>query len=324
MLSIEATRGGKTENRHIGYCVVTDASGTLLHCTPGSRECATFFRSAAKPFQALPLLQAGLDKRLSLEELAICCASHTGSAYHLAHVRAILQKADLPESALGCGAHWPLDILERDRLICAGLSPTAIHNNCSGKHAGMLLCCREAGWPTEGYLSPEHPLQKAIYTGLLRYAELSSEQVSLAIDGCGAPIYYLPLIAMARLFACLGNEPVFGRLAEAMTTYPDAVGGPGRVDSELMKATRGRLLAKVGADGVLCVSRMRTGQGLALKIADGNGEVRNAALLEILRRLKWLDQAEYEAVSRRAGADLVRHNTLGQLVGMLELHGWDT
>jgi L-asparaginase II len=309
---------GLVENRHIGWAIVSDSRQTILYSTPGAQAIATFFRSAAKPFQAFPLLETGYLESLSSEDLAIACASHSASQEHVDQVEHLLDKAGLDASALQCGPDEPGDGVMRRALRASGFSPGKIHNNCSGKHAGMLLCCRAHGWDASRYLQPDHPLQQRILRVLRHWGGVA--EIPLAVDGCGAPVFYLPLATMARLYACLGAEDAFSPLREAMLAHPELVGGEGRVDTAIMQASRGHLLAKVGADGVLCASHPGTGQGLALKIADGSASVRNLALVHLLRALGWLDDAAWDDPRLAPHREHRRFNTLGQAVGEYQVH----
>ncbi|HEY9746519.1 MAG TPA: asparaginase, partial [Oculatellaceae cyanobacterium] len=289
---LSTRRESLIENRHWGWVALAKPLQRRLYCTPGAGQLATFFRSSAKPFQAFPLVAAGCADQLSTEELAVICASHTGSERHIALVQQILGKANLTPDALQCGPHPPLDDEARQKLREQGVSPTSVHNNCSGKHAGMLFYCRAAGLDTTSYLNPKHPLQQCIIEGLRRFSGV--QEIPLAVDGCGAPVFYLPLSAMATLYAHLGSEAALAPIRQAMTAYPELVGGEGRVDTVIMQVSRGQLLAKVGADGVLCVSRVGQGEGLAVKLADGSNTVRDLAVVAILHRLGWLDEIAWQ------------------------------
>jgi L-asparaginase II len=312
----EATRGQWVENRHAGWVAVSDTSGNLLYSTPDSEDVATFFRSSAKPFQAYPIVEDGYHDQLADEELAVICASHTASTDHVRWVQSLLQKAEADVSALQCGPHAPIDDAMRAELKARDETPSRLHNNCSGKHAGMLYWCHRAGVDASHYLEGSHPLQQRILETLKRYAGLSA-QPEWGIDGCGAPTFYLPLTGMARLFANLGAAPEFSPLAQAMRQHPTLVGGHHRIDTELMLATRGRLLAKVGADGVMGISRPDSAEGLALKIADGSNDARNCATLAILLHLNWLTPEEAASPGLAAFWPVVRRNTLDQTVGTL-------
>lgn len=306
------------ENRHLGWAIVYDQQHGLLYSTPGADQTATFFRSAAKPFQAFPLIEEGYASALSVEELALTCASHTGSSRHCVTASTILQKANLTEAALQCGSQTPIDSLALDALRQSNQAPSPLHHNCSGKHAGMLFCCRSAGWDVGTYLQPEHPLQRKILSALQTWGTV--RDIPVAVDGCGAPVFYLPLLAMARLYAQLGLADEFKPLRQAMLKYPELVGGEGRVDTVIMQASQGQILAKVGADGVLCASHVGKGQGVALKISDGSTWIRNITFVEMLVRLGWLDA--YQARDRRLAPfrNLLRSNAQGAVIGRYHVH----
>jgi L-asparaginase II len=220
---------------------------------------------------------------------------------------------DLPLSALQCGPHLPIDEAAKEALLARGESPTAIHNNCSGKHAGMLLMCRHAGYPIESYLEPEHPLQQQILTGLCQWTELTG--IPTAIDGCGAPVFYLPLTAIARLYAQLVRHELFAPIVQVMTAYPHLVGGQGRVDTTLMQVSAGRLLAKVGADGLIAVAHREREQGLALKMASGSNEYRNLYIVWALAQMGWLTAEELASPLLQPFQVLDITNTQGRIVG---------
>ncbi len=310
------------ETIHYGWAVVFDSAHGLLHCTPGASEVSTFFRSAAKPFQAWPLVQWGLDAELTAEELALCCASHTGSARHVQLALDILKKAGLTEDALQCGAQPPADPAERERLRVNGERGGKRHNNCSGKHAGMLLACQRMGFSLNDYLEPAHPLQRAITAGLARTAETAREQI--AVDGCGAPVHALPLHKMAELYTQLGSGLLMAPIRNAMLAHPEIVGGEGRVDTVVMQASGGEVLAKVGADGVLCAANVGTGQGMALKIGDGNTDARNTAFVHLLREIGWLSNAALQSEAIQTYARGERRNTQGLLIGRIHSEQWNT
>lgn len=311
-------RQSLVENRHWGWLVIHHRSDGLLYSTPGATKIATFFRSSAKPFQAFPLVESGLYRQLTEPELALTCASHTGSQQHVELAHGILQKAGLSEDSLQCGPHTPADMAMQEHLRQHEKAPTALHNNCSGKHAGMLLYCAEKGLDTATYLDKNHPLQQDIIQCLRDWGGL--ETIPTAIDGCGAPVFYLPLTTMALLYAHLGSSEPFSLLCNAMSKHPEIVGGEGRVDTVLMQVSEGALLAKVGADGVLCVSRVGTGEGLALKIADGNELVRNMATVEALIRLGWINEKAACDARLSPFRNQLRFNTQNKAVGAYQIH----
>jgi len=306
------------ENRHLGWLIVTNRHGDILYSTPGADQTATFFRSSGKPFQAFPLIESGYHQLLSTEELALTCASHTSSRRHLQLVQSILQKAGKSENDLQCGPHAPADPEMIQHLQQTGESPTKLFNNCSGKHAGMLFYCKQANLDSTTYLQPQHPLQIRILETLKQRSGV--HDVPLAIDGCGAPIFYLPLVSMARLYAHLGTSPEFSPIKEAMISHPELIGGNKRVDTAIMQASQGKLLAKVGADGVLCVSRVDYDTGLVLKLSDGSGEVRDMALVQCLIQLGWLDeQACNDSRLQPFLEQQFRKNTQNRIVGKYQV-----
>jgi len=316
--TIQPERESIIENRHLGWLTVTDRLGNIQYSTPGATETATFFRSSGKPFQALPLVESGFHQEMTTEELAMTCASHTSSSRHMQLASAILKKAGMAEDDLQCGPHAPADPDMVSQLYKTGQAPTKLFNNCSGKHAGMLFYCHKAGLDPKTYLQPQHPLQVRILEAVKQWGGI--EDVPLAIDGCGAPVFYLPLVSMARMYAHLGTSPEFQPLRHAMTTHPELIGGQDRVDTAIMQASQGKLLAKVGADGVLCVTRIDADQGLALKLSDGSAEVRDMALVQILVQLGWLTEEALQDARIKPFLDKqLRKNTQKLTVGKYQV-----
>lgn len=312
--NIQPERESIIENRHLGWLVVTNRQGAILYSTPGATETATFFRSSGKPFQALPLVESGFHQELTSEELAMTCASHTSSSRHMRLAADILKKAGLSENDLQCGPHAPADPAMITQLHQSGAAPTKLFNNCSGKHAGMLFFCRKSQLDIHTYLEPHHPLQIRILEAVKKWGAI--DDVPLAIDGCGAPIFYLPLVSMARMYAHLGTSSEFAPLKDAMTSHPELIGGEDRVDTAILQASQGKLIAKVGADGVLCVARVGQDQGLALKLSDGSAEVRDMALVQSLIHIGWLDESATQDSRLKPFLDKqLRKNTQKKTVG---------
>lgn len=257
-------RGGAVESVHRGLAVVTTPGGAVAQAW-GDPATPVFPRSSAKPMQAVAALSVGAG--LSGAALALACASHSGEDAHLAGVRAMLAGAGLSEDDLDNTPARPIDEDALAAWLAAGLPAASVAQNCSGKHAGMLIACRAAGWPTVGYRDSGHPLQRLI---LATVEELSGEPVSaVVVDGCGAPAHRLPLAGLARAFgrlaaAASGHER---QVADAMRAHPWFVGGTGRPDTDLMRAVPG-IIAKEGAEAVFAVG-LPDGRGIAVKIADG-------------------------------------------------------
>ena len=290
-LRILATRGDLIESAHAVSVAVASAgalgrSGGGLFASAGDPELATFWRSAAKPFQALPLLEDGAAERFGLgtEELALTCASHSSEPVHLEVTDRFLAKIGCAESDLACGPHTPLGPNVAERIAKEGTKPTPRWSNCSGKHSGMLALAKHHGWATKGYETKEHPVQQRILKGVRHWT--GTEPV-LAVDGCVAVCFGLPLSGMARAYAALGDGAVPGLaiLRDAMLARPDLVAGTGRSCTDVMQAAPGRVVVKLGADGVYCGALVGPGLGLALKVEDGDMRTLPVALLAVLDQL---------------------------------------
>ncbi|MDX3662394.1 asparaginase [Streptomyces sp. ID05-26A] len=285
----EVWRGDFLESVHHGTVVATDPSGSPV-LSVGRPGDVAFPRSSNKPLQALAMLRAGLD--LDGELLALACASHSGEDFHVAGALRILASAGLGEDALQCTADLPLGEEARARHLAQGLAPAPKYMNCSGKHAAMLATCVAHGWSTHDYLDPTHPLQVATRETI---EDVAGEPVAqVGVDGCGAPIFAISLTGLARAFgrlASAGEGTLEHRVATAMNTYPQWVGGTGRDVTVLMDALPG-VIAKDGAEGVYAVG-LPTGEGVALKIADGSSRARAVVVVAVLKRLG-VDVSELE------------------------------
>lgn len=278
----EVIRSGFVEGRHHGSVVVLDADGAVI-ASAGDPYGAIFPRSANKPMQAVAMLRSGLRPR-DTRDLAMVCASHSGEDIHIERIRAMLAAGGLDEGHLRCPPEFPLSEAAHAAVLRAGGAPARILMNCSGKHAGMLLTCVSAGWPTEDYLAADHPLQKACRAAI---EELSGESVAgVGVDGCGAPVMAVSLTGLARAFLRLVTAEagsVERTVADAMRAHPLLVSGTGREDERLMSAVPG-LLSKVGAEGVHAMAVAGVG-AVAVKIDDGAARARMPVVLAALRRL---------------------------------------
>jgi L-asparaginase II len=278
---VEVVRSGLVESRHRGHVVALAADGSVA-LRIGDVDAPVYGRSANKPLQATAMVELGLD--LPPELLALVCASHNGEPVHVAGVREILARSDLDEALLRNTPDLPLHVPSAHDVLRAGGGKARILQNCSGKHAGMLTTCAVNGWPTDGYLAPDHPLQLAITETVER---LAGEQAGhIGIDGCGAPAHALSLVALARSFGQIAGAPegtAMARVAGAMTGHPEMVGGTGRDVTALMAGIPG-LVAKDGAEGVLAAA-LPDRTAVALKIADGSWRAFAAVLVAALDQL---------------------------------------
>lgn len=278
------------------HAAVVDEHGKLLGSArdPGM---VTLWRSCAKPFQAMAFVESGEidDLDWGSAELALACASHGGEPEHVELAGAMLESIGLEEGDLVCGPHEPLTRRGQRALQQEGMPPTRLHNNCSGKHAAMLAYSHESGWPTLGYEGVCHPVQQHALDRVSLWSGVPVQKIVQAIDGCGVIAFGLPLQAMARAFARLGaaarrGDEVPARIVDAMLSHPFLVGGTDRFDTVLMEETEGRVLAKVGAEGVHSIAVPDAGIGMAVKVEDGAARAQYPAVLRLLQQLDVLPQ----------------------------------
>jgi L-asparaginase II len=297
--------GYPVENIHFGSIAVVDAAGRLLY-SAGDPDAMVFTRSALKPFQALPFVLADGPARLklTLDELALLCASHSGEERHLAGVESILAKIGLDESHLECGCATPLYYDAVGLPAPAGRRWRTVHHNCSGKHSGFLAWCRLHGAPTQGYVDPNHPLQQAIRATLAEAVQMDEERLPTGIDGCSAPNYAMPLARLAHLYARLAQGgrdarlgAALGDLYDAMTKRPDLVSGEARTDLAWMSAGQGDWVAKIGADAVQAIGVRSAGLGIAIKVTDGASRALHPATYSVLEQLGLLDARRRELLA---------------------------
>ena len=321
---VRVERGGVDEAVHLGEVVVVNRAGEV-RAAAGSIERLTYFRSCAKPFQALAGLRAGLIGAFSLEaeHVAIMAASHNGEPRHLEVARDLLQRANVPEGALKCGAHWPYYEPAAAVVRRKMDEPVAIFNNCSGKHAGMLAAACATDQPLDTYLDPAHPVQGHIREAIEEFTGTPAMAIRYGVDGCSAPNAAVPLADMARAFARLvtTDDSNAQLVVEAMTAHPFLVGGTDRFDTRLMEVTHGRLLAKGGAAGAQCLANRDTGEGLAIKLESGDGTWTAVAAMAALQQLGWLRPAAIEALHSFAHPTLrnYRKLTVGRVEPVLQL-----
>ena len=337
---VEVKRGSITESRHRGHIVAVEPDGKII-ASLGVAHYVTFPRSSAKPFQALPLLLTGAAERFGFtdREVALACASHNGEPIHTEVVASMLRKIGLGPDALKCGAHEPYGAEAAAELRRRGEEPNALHNNCSGKHAGMLAVALHLGAPIDNYDSPESPVQKAIAEVLSKFSDVAVTDMAVGIDGCGAPIFGITVKAMALAYARLVSPPesfakttrdACERVVRVMTSYPELIGGTSeRLDTEIMRAAQGRVVSKVGAEGVYTAAinpceEWPKGLGLALKIEDGDDKrARPTVVVEALRQLGVLRDESLEAVARYAFFPVTnrRGDVVGEITASFSFYG---
>ena len=290
-LDVIVTRGDSVESFHRVHAAVVDACDRLL-AGAGDPGLVTFWRSCAKPFQVMPLLESGgfETNEWGDEELALTCASHGGEPEHVAIVEAMLARLELEEGDLACGPQDPLSPRGAKIVRDSGVRIKRTHNNCSGKHTGMLAFAKHQGWSIEGYERAEHPVQQAMLNQVALWTGIGPSQIDVAVDGCGAAVFGLPLDRMARAYARLGSaagrgEEIPARVIGAMGRHPFLVGGTERFDSMIIEETNGRVITKVGAEGVHSAVILDQSIGIALKVEDGNPRAQHPALIRLLQEL---------------------------------------
>jgi L-asparaginase II len=308
----EVTRGGVVESRHTGAYVVVDASGKLV-ASDGDISQAVFPRSAVKAFQCLPLIESGAADHFGFsdEELALACASHNGEAAHVKVAGSMLAKAGMKETQYECGAHWPYDIASQHDMARRAEEPRAIHNNCSGKHAGMLALARELGAPAAGYTLIDHPVQRAVARAMSELCDLDIDAQPHGIDGCSVPTWAIPLRNLALGFARFGSgaglsegrQAACRRIIAAVRAHPFMVAGTNRFCTRVMQAVP-RAFVKTGAEGVFCGSIPHAGLGIALKCDDGASRASEAAMAAIMASLPVWSDVEKQTLKAFAETDL--------------------
>ena len=327
---VEVTRGAITESRHRGHVIACEPDGQIVAFL-GAPETVTFLRSSAKPHQAIPLIASGAADRFGFDEreIALACASHSGEPIHTEIAAGMLRKVGLGPEALRCGVHDPFSPDVTRELRGRGEEPNVLQNNCSGKHAGMLALAKFLGAPTETYDQADNLGQIAIAEVVSQFSDIAIENIAVGVDGCGVPVFGVTMKAMALMYARLiAPPPAFdaatraacARIVAAMTNHPELIGGTkDRLDTEMMRATNGSLISKVGAEGVytagvLPCPNWPNGLGLALKIEDGDDHrARPTVVIESLHQLGVLTDEARDAVSKYAFFPI--RNRRGEVVG---------
>ncbi len=331
-------RNGTLESIHRGSIVVLDGNGAMLAST-GDPDMVTFWRSAAKAFQAIPFVTSGAAATFGFtdKELALACASHSGESFHTKLAAEMLEKGGFTEDALMCGAHAPFDEETAADLIRNGIKPCQLHNNCSGKHAAMLAFAKHIGADTDTYLDPGNPVQGTILETISLFTEVPVNEIKTGTDGCSAPNFAVSLTAMAKAYAKLINPPdsfeaalegACLRIVRVKMKYPEFVGGSVRLDTKVMKALPGRIVCKVGAEGVwtlgvLPCKKWPNGLAFALKIDDGNDHrARPAVGIELLRKIGVMTDAAEQQIGEFSPQKLInkRNIEVGEVIADFDLN----
>lgn len=324
---VRLLRAGREESVHRGHLVIQEGDALLRHVGDPSR--LVFVRSAIKPLQAYANVLAGAVERyrLSSRSVAIACASHCAAPEHLDAVRETLEASGIPAAALGCGGHYSGDLsIARTQWEPEGGLPS-IWNNCSGKHALMLAAAKATGAPLEGYLAPDHPVQQRILNTLDELGEVAAGRTVVAIDGCGAPAPGMPLDALAKAFIRLarlarGVGTPEGKAAatilQAMAKHPSLVAGKGRFDSALIEAGEGRIISKVGAEGVHIALVPDRLLAIAIKVEDGSDRGTRAIVVEALAQLGVLERKAADALRQKFAPEILT-NFAGAEVGRMRV-----
>ncbi len=324
--AVVVTRGPLVESQHFLCHVLCDVDGGVVSAS-GDIDRPVYLRSSAKPMIATAVVASGAVDHYGFaeHEIALAAASHSGEPFHVAGVRSMLAKAGLDESALRCGAHAPTYEPAAQALCERGELPQQIHNNCSGKHAGILALSMHLGADPADYLSPQHPAQQAILDACAALLGMPRGDLIVGTDGCGIPVIAVPLRTAARFFARLSAldrlpapyRPALRRVIEAMQRYPEYVAGTGRFDTALMTATRPAIVCKGGAEGYHATALLDRGLGLAVKVADGNYRAVSPFVLASLERLHALDEEQRRQLERHRHPQVRNH--AGTVVGAIDV-----
>jgi len=319
------TRNRYVESIHHGCICVVDPEGNVVY-KKGDINTMFFFRSAAKPIQIIPFIQSGGAKAMNYtsKEIAIGCASHSGEPEHQKTVLNVLKRLDLDVADLRCGAKSPYNEEENNRLISHGEKPSPLHSGCSGKHVTMLAYSKYLGYDTSDYNKISHPVQQEVLKAISFFSDREADSIPIGVDGCGLPIFILPVYNMALSYARLtgySQDPgsayyeACKTVFDAMNEYPEMVAGTGEFDTELMRYTNGKLIAKIGAEAVYCLGIKEKNLGVCIKIADGSERAVYPVVMQLLLELDVINNSEYEKLKHWHKAKLL--NNLEEHIGYI-------
>lgn len=314
---VEVIRGNTIESIHKGDVAIVNSEGKIIH-ELGNAGRITFFRSVAKPFQAIAALETGIAEEysLGLNGIALIIASHSGEKEHISTLKSMMDKTGINEDMLKCGVHEPVNRDAAKQLMLEGKSPTRLHCNCSGKHIGLIAASKLKNLDPERYMDESHEIQKDIKNIISEFCNVEIEEMEAGIDGCGLPIYAVPLKNIALSYANLCNvdfkkgkySKSQNYVLSAMTMYPEMIAGEGRLDTEIMRNFGDRVISKIGAEGVYCAGIVGKSIGIAIKIDDGNSRAIGPVILDILIQMKIIDKSETEPLINFWKPPLVNHN----------------
>lgn len=327
---VQVCRGDMVESIHKGHIAVVNAEGELLY-SKGDVKKKVYARSSMKPIQAIPLVETGAADYFHFNEadLSLACASHSGEDQHTNRVVSILERAGLQTTDLQCGVHNPRWEDAYKALIRAGKPVTALYNNCSGKHSGMLATAAYMKETIADYYQLHHPVQQRILEVISDVAEIPKSEIEIGIDGCGVPVHGIPLEKVAYCYAKMANPSGMSekraaaakRITQAMMAAPEMVGGTDRFCTDYMRVAAGRAIGKAGAEAVYCIGDLETGIGIAIKIDDGGGRATYPVAVEVLKQLGMLNEEQLEQLKTYHYPQLknARQEIIGQLKPIFQL-----
>ena len=306
---LEYIRDGLVEQEQFGF-IVRCSSKTCLFKLGDDSNYPFYLRSCAKPLQGSLIIDFKLDTflNMSLKEIALCCSSHSGEPCHVSIVKNLLKKTGIDKSDLKCGIDKPLSRNECKKLIISGSQENILQNNCSGKHAMMLAICKKNGWDCKTYDEKEHPLQIAVRDKIYELCELN-EDYAITKDGCGVPIYAMPLENMAKGYLNLFLNKKYSKIRDAFLQNPYLISGENRLDNAIMNANE-NLIAKSGASGIFIVVNLKEKEALVVKVLDDNMKARAICVIEALKQLGWLDDKmlQHELIKKHNKRDILTHH----------------
>lgn len=323
---LQYTRAGHVENIHRGDMAAVNCKGEVV-ASIGNAKLLMFWRSAAKPFQALPFVKNGGLERYNIteEELALLVSSHSGEENHVSLVRGILSKLGVDETVLDCGIVRPMSGKAFKKIIAAGEKVLPVHNPCSGKHSQIIALSMMLGIDYKGYIRPDHEAQKVIFKHVAMAARIPEEKLEIGIDGCGVPVFYLPIYNMSLAYARLSTpnkgdwgeyEVAATKIRNAMSKYPQVVSGNGRIDLAVSEVTNGRIIAKIGSDAVYCLAVKDGDLGITFKIEDGDYSAVTPMTIAVLKHLDLLTRDEAAELDKIFPPVLKNHR--GEVIGTIE------